>query len=725
MTKILNLASRAGLLALAMGITSISAVTAPPVMFHVSTKGSDRWSGKLPAPNGKGTDGPFLTLTGARDAVRELKKTQGGALKQPVTIYVHGGKYLLSEPLRFAAEDSGTANCPVTYAAFQSEDPLLSGGRTIRGWKEVKVDGKHLWAAEVPGVREGKWSFRELWIDGQRRTLARSPNTGFYRISNVPGVAVQAGDNMGQDKFEYKPGEIQHYQNFEDVDLVFLTFWISQRRGIASLDETRHIATLTERSRMRLTDGYSRPPQWARYYVENAFELLDSPGEWYLNRKTGVLYYMPLAGERIEKIEAIAPVLPQLMIVEGDPQHNKPVEYLVFRGLTFEHSEWWPPQHPDQGPAWSHEMQAATTVPGAIQLTGARHCSFEKCTVAHVGSYGIHFSRGCDHDRLAASQLFDLGAGGAKIGEPDRIGNLRPGMRSPFPDDPKLETHDIEISDSTIREGGRVFHHGIGVWIGQSYSNLISHNDIHDLYQVGISVGWTWGYGKSLAHDNVIEYNHIYQIGQHWSSDLGAIYTLGTQPGTVIRYNLIHDVKCAAYVGRGVYVDEGSSDMVVENNIMYDTSTGGFGMNYGRRNTIRNNIFAFGEQSQIEPIGGMAKAPQDSSYVLERNIFYWKAGHDVLRGPGQIKPGNKLEFRRNLYWQEGKGDLHFGTRSWDEWQKAGLDAGSKVADPLFVDPKKGDFRLKPGSPALEIGFEPFDLSTAGLRNVEGKIARKK
>jgi parallel beta-helix repeat protein len=405
---------------------------------------------------------------------------------------------------------------------------------------------------------------------------------------------------------------------------------------------------------------------------------------------------MPRPGERIAKVEAVAPVSEQLLVLEGKPLEDRHVEYLTFRGLSFEHSEFIPPA---QVNSYVYEGQASAGMPAAVRFFGARHCSLEHCTIAHVSSNGLHFSRGCDHDRLADSDVFDIGTSAVKVGETDRIGNLPPGAKNPFPDDPRLETHHIEVTGNDLHAGGRIWHQGQGILAGQTYNNLISHNHIHDFYQLGISVGWTWGYGKSLAHDNIVEYNHIHQIGQGWSNDLAGIYTLGIQPGTILRNNLIHDIECADYIGRGIYLDEGTSDMLVENNIIYNTTTGGFGMNYGRRNTIRNNIFAFGKRSQIEAHGNMQKAPPVSSYVLEHNIFLLRKG-DVVELPQWIgRPTDELTIRSNLFWQEGGGEIQFGAFK--------LDGASKVADPKFVDPDKGDFRLRPGSPAAEIGFQPI------------------
>jgi hypothetical protein len=683
-------------------LCSLAALTiqaAAPVVYYIAPTGSDQGSGKLAAP--------FATIEHARDVVRSLKHPA-----TPVTVYLRGGTYTLASPLHFTPEDSGASDAPVTYAAYKDERPVISGGRSITGWKETTVDGKHLWTVDIPSVRDGKWYFRELWINGHRATRARNPNTGFFRATAVPDLDLKKPYQQGNESFQFAPGQLEPWPDLDDAEIVFLTFWISAREKVASIDAMSHVAKLARRTPMRLTDGFGQAPQLARFYVENAFELLDAPGEWYLNRKTGSLYYMPLPGEQISKAEAVAPVLEQLVFFDGDPKNDHAIEYLTFRGLTFAHSEWWLPADDRND---KYQRQAASFHPGAIELTGVGHCTFDQCTVAHLSSYAIHFSRGCDHDLVTRCNLLDLGTGGVKIGEPDRIGNVPPNIPNPFPDDPKLETHDIEVSDSVIREGGRVFHQGHGILIGQSYNNLISHNDIRDFYQIGISVGWTWGYGKSLAHDNIIEYNHIQKIGQGWSSDLGGIYTLGPQPGTVLRYNLIHDVECADYVGRGVYLDEGSTGVLVENNIMYNTSTGGFGLNYGRRNIIRNNIFAFGKQAQIEYAGNMAKAPPGSSYTLDRNIFFYRSSENLLRGPWQPRPVDKFTVDHNLYWREGDGELKFGRRTLAEWRGLGFDKESIVADPLFVNAQKGDFHLKPGSPAGKIGFQSIDLSSVGPR----------
>src|SRR4051794_16994144 len=227
-----QLAAAALCVAVCLGADSAS------VTLHVATEGSDSWSGKLAAPNAARTDGPFASIERARDAAREVQR------KRPVVVYVHGGTYTLARPIRFGPEDSGSAECPIIYAAYHDERPVFSGGRAIEGWKEVTVDGKRLWAADIPAAREGKWYFRQLWLNGGRRTRARNPNEGFYRPAGVPDLDISKPYQTGNERIQYPPGEIANGKDAADAEIVFMTFWISSPPRIAELDEERHIASL-------------------------------------------------------------------------------------------------------------------------------------------------------------------------------------------------------------------------------------------------------------------------------------------------------------------------------------------------------------------------------------------------------------------------------------------------------------------------------------------------
>jgi parallel beta-helix repeat protein len=229
------------------------------------------------------------------------------------------------------------------------------------------------------------------------------------------------------------------------------------------------------------------------------------------------------------------------------------------------------------------------------------------------------------------------------------------------------------------------------------------------LFYTGISVGWRWGYGESLAKNNLIALNHIHDLGQGALSDLGGIYTLGPSDGTRISRNHIHNLSPYDKYGRGgwgIYNDEGSSQVTIENNLVHDVKDGGYHQNSGRENLIRNNIFAFSVEGQLQ----RSAAEAHLSFTFTNNIVYWNGG-PLLSGnwtDGQVK------LDRNLYWDASGQPVRFAGMTLDQWRSRGHDAGSVIADPLFVNATGRDFRLRPGSPAPRLGFQPFDYSQAGV-----------
>jgi parallel beta-helix repeat protein len=663
-------------------VLAMTVAAAPSAELYVAPNGNDNWSGTLPEPNAAGTDGPFATFARAQQAVRRLR---GQAEPRPITVLFRGGVYTLSAPIRLTPEDSGSEGAPITYAAYPGEKPVFTGGVPITGWR--KGEGE-LWITEVPGVKEGQWYFHQLFVDGQRRTRARTPNEGYLRIAGPlePLRDREAARRNPATKqgFKFKPGDLKKWDELDDVTLVLYHAWTASLHWIKELDEAA--------GTVRFTAPCGWPVAWwegnQRYYVENFREALDSPGEWYLSRKTGILTYWPMPGEDLTKAQVIAPRLQHLLEIAGDAQLGLPVAHITFRGLSFQYADW---QHDRNKPA---DGQAATHLTAAFVATGARDCTFENCELAHLGEYALILGNGCKRNRVVHCEIHDLGGGGVRIGE------------TTLPPDPEAQASHNIVDNCFIHDGGHVFRAGIGVWIGRSSYNTVSHNEICDFYYSGCSVGWSWGYAPTTAHHNVFEYNHIHDIGKGVLSDMGGIYSLGVSPGTVERFNLIHDVYSYSYGGWGLYTDEGSTDILLENNVVYNTKTGGFHQHYGQNNVIRNNIFGFSMESNI--ISARSDVP--NSLTFERNIVVTNNG---LPLGGQLQKPN-FTLRNNLYWDAAGNELEFLGHSFEEWQKLGKDEGSLIADPHFVDIAHHDFRFADDSNARKIGFVPFDISRAGL-----------
>ena len=610
-------------------------------------------------------DGPIKTLAEARDAVRAQRRAGASGTS---TIQIRDGVYFLKETLLLTPEDSNTV-----WEAAPGARPAISGGRWISGWK--KGSGP-LWTADA-----GELYFHQLFVSGRRAQRARTPNFGFYRIDGPSPT----GKPM---RLHYSGNEIKPQWAGSGAEAVGLLAWADFRMPIVSVDETTHEATLT------LDPRPSNQESDARYYIENAPDGLDSAGEWYLNRATHTVSYWPMAGENMQTEQTVAPALVELVRLEGKPEQQQFVRNVTFRGLKFEHADW---SMDEKGYA---DTQAAIPAAAAIVGIGALDTRIEKCTVAHSGGYAIFFGRGSKRTQVLASEMFDLGGGGVKLGEQQQ-----------FASDGEQNYENV-VADNHIHDLGLVYAPAVGVWVLQSGRNQIVHNHIHDLFYTAISVGWTWGYGPNQSQGNTIEYNHIHDAGKEMLSDMGGIYTLGVQPGTRIRNNLIHGIASFTYGGWGIYPDEGSSEMLIENNIVYNCKSAGFHQHYGRENVVRNNIWALNRENQLM----RTRAEPHISFTFERNIVYFDQGRLL----GSNWTGDQYVMKGNLYFDTRSREIQFAGERFEQWKAAGHDAGSMVADPLFVNAGNFDFRLRPDSPALKLGFQQIDMTTVGPRVPAGQ-----
>ncbi|MCK5617457.1 right-handed parallel beta-helix repeat-containing protein [Candidatus Pacearchaeota archaeon] len=644
----------------------VSMADADEIALYVSPSGNDSWAGD-------NIDKPFATLQKARDAIRAMKKKDG--LTKPVTVYLRGGTYELSETLVFTLEDSGTKTCPITYRAYQNEKPIISGGRKIDGsWKKYKGE---IMVCTIPEVKKGNWRFRQLFLNGERQTRARIPNLDESFIKGEKLFQIdEPEEDLGKYAMKYQAGHFKKFKNLNDVEVVLYRTWNESRLLVFDLDEDERIVTFTGLIGRRLRSNQ-------RYYIDNVLEGLDQPGEWYLDRHTGELYYWPVEGGKLSELRA--PVINELVRFEGDVEGKKHVQYINIRGLTFIDTDYILPKEGippirDPGDIW---------FPSAITLKGVSNCVFEDNTIRNVGTYGLDLTG--DGNRIRGNIIYDTGSGGIIIRSYGRDRNI--------------------ISYNHIHHCGFVLHAAVGINIDDG-GGLIANNLIHDISHSGIYTRhFASDYGQEPERRNqeqglIIEYNEIYDV-MLGSNDGGGIFVRDHY--ITIRNNFIHDSR-----GNGIYLGCETRNCLVENNVLCRTRTSQVVWFLNKNVTIFNNIYIDGNPpvSFTNYGGGYHK-----NIKFLRNIISFSNPNGIfVRADEESLP---LESDYNLIYHTTGKDLVInrlpGVETYEDWQNLGYDNHSIVADPLFVDPENNDYSLRPDSPALKLGFKPIGVSMVGLR----------
>ncbi|MBI5091795.1 MAG: right-handed parallel beta-helix repeat-containing protein [Candidatus Hydrogenedentes bacterium] len=528
---------------------------APSADLYVASTGNDSNPGTEAAP--------FASLERTQVAVRARIAS---GLDKDLTVLVRGGTYRLAKALRFGPEDSGTAEHSVTYAAYPGEVVVVSGGRPVTGWR----------AGEFPNAPD---LLRvECVTDDVRQIVVNNP--------------LSAGDLAGQH------AELVMYQN-----------WSISRVAIVSTNER--------------TIQLANPMGWIGHgaattaspgkptYVENALAFVDQPGEWYLDYDSGRLTYQGAPGEDPNKRSFVAPVSDQLVVVEG--RADAPVRNLHFQGLTFAHTHWDLPSFGYMGIQAGHygtSMDKPTFVlPAAIEFTYAQGCGLDRCRVAHTGACGIVFGAGTRNNKVHACELSDVGGNGIMVGwrgKGDIEGKEKGGDVSLAGDWTRAEDApvDNEVVGNMVTTCGAVNHGCVGIFAAFSRGAQIAHNVVYDMPYTGISVGFRWDESETSQRGAIIEYNHVYDT-MKMLADGGCLYTLGYQPGTIIRGNVFHDAHRSAFAhggapNNGIFFDQGSKGYRVEGNTIYNTSGDPVRFNQTSKDnmTWENNSLGVGTEQQ-------------------------------------------------------------------------------------------------------------------------------
>lgn len=666
----------------------ITAATAAPTRLHVSPAGDD---------SNPGTgDRPLATPNRAMEMMRGLRAAD--TLQAGAEIIVAPGDYCLPEPLVFTPADSGTETAPLVIRAAEGGRPALLGSRRVTGWEPFR-DG--IFRADLKATALAGKGFWQLYFRGKRQVLARFPNEDPAHPRS--GGFLYMGDVAEKDSrtlLRYKPERLDpsRWAN-PKAARVHIWSWLNWNRNIlpiASIDTENSVITLGGPASYKLIEGN-------RFFVENLLEELDTPGEWYLDRAENMLYFMPPEGEAPDD-DVTVPVLDTLIQFRGDAAKDASVSHITVRGFTLA------------------ESQA-----GLVSMTAADHCTVAACDIKHSGGTAISLGSHCHHNRIIGCDVHHVGGSAVVI-------NGRVDWEHRYEGQPNNNL----ISNNHVHHVGEYGDAwgAICIWPGcggnSTYDNVISHNLVHDTPRQGITFN---------GMRNTVEYNHVHHTNQE-QSDTGAI-GMGSRDiyerGSVVRFNYVHDtggynmlkpgVWEYPHYCWGVYLDDYTSGVYVYGNIIVRTYLGGVMIHGGQDNVVENNIIVDGlsQQVQFMPIDSLTSGrtpahPDKSMWLMtgnrmRRNVFYYSGEKSAwLRGSKWEQM--LAESDHNLIWTHDKpitmnipgvedGDY------WSAWKAMGYDRNSIVADPLFVDPAKDDYRLRPDSPAFDLGFVPIPVHMIG------------
>ncbi|MDH6219588.1 RICIN domain-containing protein [Streptomyces pseudovenezuelae] len=550
------------LLATAVVLPAQAAHAADTSLYVDPTNGSD-------SNSGTSTSAAFKTIAKARDAVR----TMNSAMSADIVVNLRGGTYPLTSPVDFTTADSGTNGHNVIYKAYGSETPVVSSAKTITGWTSA---GNGQYKASV-----GTLDFRQLYVNGVRATRARYPDVG----SNFQ---LQDSDKTAQ-VLKVLSSQMANWDHFSRVEMVLQLQWAENylrlksyttSGGLASISIQDHEAgILFKRPYPLLSNG-------SPLHFENAHEFLTEPGEFYLDKDAQTLYYLPRPGETMTSATVQVPTLETLFDIKGDSL-GSPVHNLQFSGVTFTQTNWTEASGNGllnaQGGNYNisadpSNKQYVNRPPAGVHAANADNLSFTGNTFTQMGSTALDLHHGVHNSAVTGNVVQDIAGNGIMVGkfsDPDvEYHTVYNPPTSPAGEDAREVVSGVTVTNNLINRTGQDYLGTAGINAGFVHGTTIDHNDISDSPWAGISLGWGWQSAANAEGDNSVSYNRIGNVVNQLC-DTAGIYHLSNDPGTVINNNYIHDVvrtptACSSGAG-GIYLDEGSSNMTVANNVLSHT----------------------------------------------------------------------------------------------------------------------------------------------------------
>ena len=550
----------------------------------ISPKGSDFNDGTRQSPK--------ATLTSALRQAREWRRTEDNRIQGGITIYMEGGTYAFHEPVFIRPEDSGTKESPTIIRSVGDEKVILSGGISINGWKK---QGK-VWVADVPAFNGRPLDFRQLWVNGKKAVRARDVED-FEKMNRicsvdekneilyVPVVSIRRLiDNKGNLKAKY-------------AEMVLHQMWCVANLRIRSVEVQGDSAAVRfhqPESRIQFEHPWPRPMVTtdghnSAFYLTNARELQDVPGEWYHDIDARKVYYYPREGEKMQEAEVIVPAVETLVRVEGTL--DRPVRHIRFEKITFSYTTWMRPSekghvplqagmyltdgyridpkmqrnylnHPLDNQGWLGRPAAA------VRVVAARQIDFERCRFEHLGSTGLDYEEAVQGGVVRGCLFHDIAGNGLLVG------SFSPAAHEthlPYdPADRREVCTQQQINNCYFTEIGNEDWGCLAIAAGYVGDVNIEHNEISEVPYSGISLGWGWTQTVNCMRNNRVHANLIHHYAKHMY-DVAGIYTLGSQPKSYVTENCVHSIYKPGYVHDPnhwfyLYTDEGSSFITVRDN---------------------------------------------------------------------------------------------------------------------------------------------------------------
>jgi len=554
---------------------------------YVSKKGSDRNVGSR--------EKPLASLHFAIRKARELRRLNDQSVKGGIKIIIEEGYYQLDEPIVLRPEDAGTKDSPTDIISAPNAKVIISGGVKISGWKKASTNiaglpanakGK-IWVADAPLFGDQTLTFRQLWVNGNKAVRAKNYNgdamgriISWHADKQTCTIPVQKNINLA---------------NVKGMEMLIHQWWAVANLRVKSVKVTGNTAELSfMQPESRIQSEHPWPAPWisdktgnSAFYLSNAIQFLNEPGEWFEDLQNHKLYYWPKAAENMQSAEIIAPALENLVKIEGTPE--QPVAYLSFKGISFEHVSWLRPSKQGHVPHQAGmymldaykldkagtpdkptlENQAWVGRPAAaVEVSYANHTKFDACSFVHIASTGLDFKKGTTDNEIRGNLFKDIGGSAILIGT---FSDEATEVHLPYnPKDKGEISTNNTIANNLITDVTNEDWGAVGIGAGYVRGIKILHNEISDVSYSGISMGWGWTKTPNAMENNTISGNKIHHYGKHMY-DVAGIYTLSAQPGSLISENVVDSIYKAKYPHLPdhwfyLYTDEGSSYFTIKDN---------------------------------------------------------------------------------------------------------------------------------------------------------------